>query len=60
MVISKQQIDELKKEVNELRLSIEHTENVLEDKAARVEENLRHIKSRVQEMYDYQLGSSFY
>ena len=30
--ISKQQIAELKKEINELRQSIEHTENVLEDK----------------------------
>ena len=36
--ISKQQIVELKKETNELRKSIEHTENVLEAKVARVEE----------------------
>ena len=45
--ISKQQIAELKKEVNELRQSIEHTENILEDKVANVEENLGHIESRV-------------
>ena len=57
--ISKQQIAELKKEINELRQSIEHTENVLEDKVARVEENLGHIESRVQEMYDYQLDPAF-
>ena len=50
--ISKQQIGELKKEINELRQGIEHTENVLEDKVARVEENLGHIENRVQEMYD--------
>ena len=36
--ISKQQIAELKKEINELKQSIAHTENVLEDKLARVDE----------------------
>ena len=43
--ISKQQIAELKKEINELRHTIEHTENVLENKVARVEENLEHIET---------------
>ena len=43
--ISKQQIAEVKKEINELRQNIEYTENVLEDKVARVEENLGHIES---------------
>ena len=57
--ISKQQIAELKKEMNELRQSIENTENVLEDKVARVKENLEHIENRVQEMYDYQLDLFF-
>ena len=56
---SKQQIAELKKEINELRQSIEHTEKVLQDKGARVEENLGHVESRVQEMYDYQLDPAF-
>ena len=36
--ISKQEIDELKKEVIELRHSTEHAEKVLEDKIVRVEE----------------------
>ena len=53
--ISKQQIAELKKEINELRQSIEYTENVLNKKVARVEENSAHIESRVQKMYDYEL-----
>ena len=43
--ISEQQIAELRKEINELRQSI--TENILEDKIARVEANLGHIESRV-------------
>ena len=34
------QIVELKKEINELRQSIEYTENVLRDKVTHVEENL--------------------
>ena len=56
---SKQQIAELKMKVNELRQGIEHTENVLEDKVARVKDNLGHIESRVQEMYPYQLDPDF-
>ena len=56
--ISRQQIAELKKEINELRQSIEHTEDKV-DKVVRVEENLGHIENRVQEMYDYQLNLSF-
>ena len=51
--ISKQQIAELKKEINKLRQNIEHTKNVLKDKVERVEENLRHIEVQVQEMYDF-------
>ena len=46
-------------EIKELRHSIDHTENVLEDKVARVEGNLGHIGNRVKEMYDYKLGPSF-
>ena len=42
-----------------MRQSIEHTKNVLEDKVARVEENLEHIENCVQEMYDYQLDPAF-
>ena len=38
--ISKQQIFELKKEIDELRWSIENTDNVLEDKEARVKERI--------------------
>ena len=42
-----------------LRQSIKYTENVLEEKVPRVEENLGHTESRVQEMYDYQLDPAF-
>ena len=45
--------------MNELRQSREHTEKVLEEKVARVEDNKGHIESRVQEMYDYQLDPAF-
>ena len=33
--------------MNELRQSKEHTEKVLEEKVARVEDNIGHIESRV-------------
>ena len=42
----------MRKEINELRKSIENTENVLEEKETRVKENLPHIESRVRETYD--------
>ena len=48
-----------KQQINELRQSIEQTENVLEDKVARMEEDLGNIESCVQEMYDYQLDPAF-
>ena len=57
--ILKQQIDEIRKEIKELRHSIEHTENVLKDNVARVEEKLGHTESCLQEMYDYQLDPNF-
>ena len=57
--ISRQHIVELKKEINKLRQSIEHSDDVLEDKVAGEEENLGHIERRVQEMYDYQLDPAF-
>ena len=43
--ILKQQIAELKKEINELRYSIEHTENVLEVSSMRGREFRAHWKS---------------
>ena len=55
--ISKQQIAEPKKEINELRQSIEHSGNTLKGKAAHMEENLGHIEGHVQEMY--QLDPAF-
>ena len=57
--ILKQQIDELRKEIKELRHSTENTENVLKDNVARVEENLGHNESCLQETYDYQLDPNF-
>ena len=57
--ISKQQIAVLKREINELRQSTEHAENVLEDRVARVQEKSRNIESHIRETYDYQLDSAF-
>ena len=57
--ISKQQVAELKNELNELRQSIERIEYVLEDRIACVEKKLGNLESRIQEMYDYQLDPVF-
>ena len=57
--ISNQQIVELEKKINKLRQSREHTENVLEGKVARVEENLGNIESCVQETCYCHLDPAF-
>ena len=52
--ITKQQIEEAKKEVLDLRKSIEFTENQLEEKASNAENKLADIEHRNEEIYDYQ------
>ena len=40
LVITKQEIGKLREEINDLKKSIEFTENVLEEKVAKVEQNV--------------------
>ena len=53
--ISKQQIAELKKKINELIQRIEHAENVLEDRVACAEEKLGNIESHIIIFWDFSM-----
>ena len=52
--ITKHHIEEVKKEVLDLRKSIEFTENQLEEKVNSAENKLADIEHRIEEIYDYQ------
>ena len=57
--ITKQQIEEVKKEVLDLRKSIEFTENQLEEKVKIAESKLADIEHRIKELYDYQIDPEY-
>ena len=57
--ITKQQIEEVKKEVLHLRKSIEFTENQLQEKVKHAENKLVHIEQRIKRIYDYQIGPDY-
>ena len=46
LVITKQEIGKLREEINDLKKSIEFTENVLEEKVAKVEQNVCKLQGK--------------
>ena len=46
LVITKQEIGKLREEINDLKKSIEFTENVLEEKVAKVEQNVCELQGK--------------
>ena len=46
LVITKQEIGKLREEINDLKKSIEFTENVLEEKVAKVEQNVFELQGK--------------
>ena len=46
LVITKQEIGKLQEEINDLKKSIEFTENVLEEKVAKVEQNVCELQEK--------------
>ena len=57
--VTKQQIEEVKKEVLDLRKSIEFTENQLKEKVNNAENKLADIEHRIEEIYDYQIDPDY-
>ena len=57
--ISKQQIEEVEKEVLGLRKSIEFKEKKIEEKVNNAKNKLADIEHRIEEIYDYQIDPDY-
>ena len=57
--ITMQEIKSLKNEVNELKKSMEFTQNDLEEIGNNVEENMCKVKEDLKELYEYQIDPDY-
>ena len=57
--ITMQEIKKVNNEINELKTSIEHTDEVLQERMEKVEEICDHINSNVNEIYEYQMDPQY-
>ena len=55
--ITMKEIKSIKTEMNDLKKSIEFTENVLEEKVQNCQEKAEHLNERIREIYEWQLMS---
>ena len=55
--ITMKEIKSIKTEMNDLKKSIEFTENVLEEKVQDCQEKAEHLNERIREIYEWQLMS---
>ena len=53
--ITMKEIKSIKTEMNDLKKSIEFTENVLEEKVQKCQEKAEHLDERIREIYEWQL-----
>ena len=60
LVITKQEIGKLREEINDLKKSIEFTENVLEKKVAKVEQNVCKLQEKFKIVEKDILADSFF
>ena len=54
-----QEIHEIINEINDLRKSLEFTQNNLEEKVGNVEERMEKLDSDIQERYEYQIDPKY-
>ena len=57
--ITMQEIKKVNNEINELKTSIEHTDEVLQQRMEKIEEKYDHINSKVNEIYVYQMDPQY-
>ena len=57
--ITKNEIRNVRNESNDLKKSIEFTENVLEEKVGHVESKYNYIEDKMNEIYDYQIDPEY-
>ena len=55
--ITMKEIKSIKTAMNDLKKSIEFTENVLEEKVQNCQEKAEHLNERIREIYEWQLMS---
>ena len=49
------EIKKLKQEISELNSSLDFTEDVLEKKVEKLEENMKDVDARIRDIYEYQV-----
>ena len=57
--ITMQEIKKVNNEINKLKTSIEHTDEVLQERMEKTVEKYDHINSKVNEIYEYQMDPQF-
>ena len=57
--ITMQEIKKVNNEINELKTSIEHKDEVLQERMEKIEEKYDHISSKVNEIYEYQMDPQY-
>ena len=57
--VTMQEIKKVNNEINELKTSIEHTDEVLQERMEKIEEKYDHINSKVNEIYEYQMDPRY-
>ena len=53
------EIKNLKQEISELKSSLDFTEDVLEKKVEKLEENMKDVDARVRDIYEYQVDPNY-
>ena len=57
--ITMNEIKHLKQEISELKSGLDFTEDVLEKKVEKLEENMKDVDARVREIYEYQVDPNY-
>ena len=57
--ITMNKIKNLKQEISELKSSLDFTEDVLEKKVEKLEENMKDVDARVRNIYEYQVDPNY-
>ena len=57
--ITMNEIKNLKQEISELKSSLDFTEDVLEKKVEKLEENMKDVDARVRNIYEYQIDPNY-
>ena len=57
--IAMNEIKTLKREISELKSSLDFTEDVLKKKVEKLEENMKDVDARIRDIYEYQVDPNY-